>query len=154
MYNYPLFAPKQTSARIDFLRLGGRLVAKKALIMLNFLLKTRQSRLCCVHMQRQWWRKACTLTTANASSCRACCPRLTETTLCKHRNNLPLATNSQLVENTLNNFHQVTFWGITTFWHRQVAQDFRFYRLLVQYFVHERSVYLGLASQRKQTTPK
>ena len=29
MYNYPLFAPKQTSARIDFLRQGGRLVDKK-----------------------------------------------------------------------------------------------------------------------------
>ena len=29
MYNYPLFAPKQTSARIDFLRQGGRLVGKK-----------------------------------------------------------------------------------------------------------------------------
>ena len=26
MYNYPLFAPKQTSARIDFLRQGARLV--------------------------------------------------------------------------------------------------------------------------------
>ena len=29
MYNYPLFAPKQTSARIDFLRQGGRLVDEK-----------------------------------------------------------------------------------------------------------------------------
>ena len=30
MHNYPLFAPKQTSARIDFLRQGDRLVDKKA----------------------------------------------------------------------------------------------------------------------------
>ena len=30
MYNYPLFAPKQTFARIDFLRQGWRLVDKKA----------------------------------------------------------------------------------------------------------------------------
>ena len=30
MLNYPLFAPKQTSARIDFLRQGDRLVDKKA----------------------------------------------------------------------------------------------------------------------------
>ena len=30
MHNYPLFAPKQTSARIDFLRQGWRLVDKKA----------------------------------------------------------------------------------------------------------------------------
>ena len=29
MYNYPLWASKQTSARIDFLRQGGRLVGKK-----------------------------------------------------------------------------------------------------------------------------
>ncbi len=29
MYNYPLFAPKQTSARIDFLRQGERLVDEK-----------------------------------------------------------------------------------------------------------------------------
>ena len=30
MYNHPLFAPKQTFARIDFLRQGDRLVDKKA----------------------------------------------------------------------------------------------------------------------------
>jgi len=29
MHNCPLLAPKQTSARIDFLRQGGRLVGKK-----------------------------------------------------------------------------------------------------------------------------
>ena len=29
MHNCPLFAPKQTFARIDFLRQGGRLVDKK-----------------------------------------------------------------------------------------------------------------------------
>ena len=29
MYNHPLFAPKQTLARIDFLRLGERLVNEK-----------------------------------------------------------------------------------------------------------------------------
>ena len=29
MHNYPLLAPKQTSARIVFLRQGGRLVDKK-----------------------------------------------------------------------------------------------------------------------------
>ena len=38
----PLFAPKQTFARIDYLQQDGRLVGKKALIMLNFLLKSRQ----------------------------------------------------------------------------------------------------------------
>ena len=39
----PPFAPKQTFARIDYLQQGGRLVEKKALIMLEFLLKTRQN---------------------------------------------------------------------------------------------------------------
>ena len=38
--NYPLFVSKQTFARIDFLRQGGRLVGKMAAIMLNFVLKT------------------------------------------------------------------------------------------------------------------
>ena len=39
MYNHPLFAPKQTLARIDFLQQGWRLAAKRALIVLKFLLK-------------------------------------------------------------------------------------------------------------------
>ena len=39
----PPFAPKQTFARIDYLQQGGRLVGKKTLIRLKFLLKTRQN---------------------------------------------------------------------------------------------------------------
>ena len=42
------------------------------------------------------------------------------------------------VENALNNFRQVTFWGITTFCHRQIWQVLRFYRIFVQCFVPER----------------
>ena len=42
MYNYTFFASKQTFARIDFLRQVGDWWTKKALRMLNFLLKTRQ----------------------------------------------------------------------------------------------------------------
>ena len=38
----PLFGPKQTFARIDYLQQGGRLVGKKVLIMLKLLPKTRQ----------------------------------------------------------------------------------------------------------------
>ena len=52
------------------------------------------------------------------------------------------------VENALNNFRQVTFWGITTFCHRQIWQVLRFYCIFVQYFVHERSVYLGFHSTK------
>ena len=64
------------------------------------------------------------------------------------RKHMPLAACFLLVENALNDFHQVTFWDIPTFCHRQMRQNFRFYRIFVQYFLHERSVYLGLASQR------
>ena len=37
MYNYPPVAPKQTFARIDFLRQGGRLVGKKGTHNVKFL---------------------------------------------------------------------------------------------------------------------
>ena len=37
VYNQPLFAPKQTFARIDFLRQGGQLVDKKATFSVKFL---------------------------------------------------------------------------------------------------------------------
>ena len=37
MYNYPLLAPKQTFARIDFLRQGERLVDRKATFRVKFL---------------------------------------------------------------------------------------------------------------------
>ena len=39
--NYPLLASKLTPARIDYLLAGMRLVGKKALIMLKFVLKIR-----------------------------------------------------------------------------------------------------------------
>ena len=37
MYNYPLWASKQTFARIDFLRQGERLVDKKGTFSVKFL---------------------------------------------------------------------------------------------------------------------
>jgi len=37
MYNYPLWASKQTFMRIDFLRQGGRLVDKKGTFCVKFL---------------------------------------------------------------------------------------------------------------------
>ena len=42
MYNYPLFAPKQTFARIDFLRQVRGWWTKRVVIMLKFLLKSLQ----------------------------------------------------------------------------------------------------------------
>ena len=41
MYNCPLFASKQTSARIDFLRQGGRLVGKKGSHNVKFYTEKR-----------------------------------------------------------------------------------------------------------------
>ena len=48
MHNCLLFAPKQTSARIDFLRQGGRLVDKMGAHSVKFLTenKTKQIALC------------------------------------------------------------------------------------------------------------
>ena len=43
MYNYPLWASKQTFARIDFLRQGERLVDKKATFCVKFLTKNIQN---------------------------------------------------------------------------------------------------------------
>ena len=37
MHNYPLLASKQISARIDFLRQGGRLVGEKATFYVKIL---------------------------------------------------------------------------------------------------------------------
>ena len=91
MHNCPLWAPKQTSARIDFLRQGKRLVDKKALIMLKFLLKVRQNDYAACTREWATAQRTRTLATASASGCRACCPRPTETTPCKRRSNLPLA---------------------------------------------------------------
>ena len=39
IYNHPTFAPKQTSARIEFLRQGWRLVDKKGTLSVKFLAK-------------------------------------------------------------------------------------------------------------------
>ena len=38
-----------------------------------------------------------------------------------------LTAGFQLVENTLNNFNQTTFWGIAMFRHRQMGQNFRLF---------------------------
>ena len=40
------------------------------------------------------------------------------------------------------------FWGIATFGHRQMGQNFSTYHILVQYFVHDRCVYPGFITQR------
>ena len=71
----PLFASKQTFARIDYLRQGERLVGKKALTMLNFRLKTRQNQVFHLHRHGQRTQKTRTLTFAKTSGYRACTKR-------------------------------------------------------------------------------
>ena len=113
MYNKPLLASKQTFARIDFLRQGGRLVDKKGTFYVKFLLKTRQKWSRRIHVFGQWHRKhVClhpkqilglllndcarppktrALTTDSASGCGACFPWPTGTVSCKREVILTLA---------------------------------------------------------------
>ena len=73
MYNYTFIASKQTFARIDFLRQVGDWWTKKALRMLNFLLKTRQKKTIIPYKHvGATERETRTLTSAKASGCRAC----------------------------------------------------------------------------------
>ena len=49
MHNCPFLAPKQTSARIDFLRQGERLVDKNGTHNVKILTESWTKRLCCMH---------------------------------------------------------------------------------------------------------
>ena len=109
MHNCPLSAPKQTSARIDFLRQSERLVEKMALTMLKFLLKVRQNNYAAYTREWATAQRTRALATASASGCRACCPRPTETTSCKRRSNLPLAARLSTCRERWNNFRQGSF---------------------------------------------
>ena len=121
---------------------------KRALIMLNFLLKTRQNKFAVNNREWTTARKTCTLAMASANGCRACCSRTTRTASWKGRSNRPLTSGFLLVEIALNNFRRFTFWELATFCHRQMAQNFGFHRIFVQNFVHGRDVYLGITAQR------
>ena len=109
MHNCPLLTSKQTSARIDFLRQGGRLVAEKGTHNVKFVAeKLTKAIIPCTHV----WataRKVRTLTTACTSGGRACSPRPTETASWKRRSHLSLTGCFQLVENALNNLPLTLF---------------------------------------------
>ena len=60
---------------------------------------------------------------------------------------VPLTVRFQLVANALNGLRQVAFSNTTAFCHRQMWQDYIFYCIFVQYFVHERSVCLGFTAK-------
>ena len=53
MHMLPLFESKQTFARIDFLRQGGRLVDKKGTLNVKFLTKNQTKKQSCVYV-RAW----------------------------------------------------------------------------------------------------
>ena len=99
MHMLTLFCIKTNFRENRFFAASGRLVTKRALIMLNFLLKIRQNHH--VVNTREWAtaRKTCRFATTSASGCRACCSRTTVTAARKRRSNLPLATSFQLIEN-------------------------------------------------------
>ena len=97
---------------------------KRVLNMLNFIPKTRQNKLGCVHAQRQWKRKAGRLTTTSTSGCWACSAQPTATAACKRRRNRALADAFRLVEKTWKAFRQAAFWGATSLCHREMEQIF------------------------------
>ena len=102
---------------------------KRVLIMLNFLLKTRQN--ADAVNTREWSSapKTCTLVTASGGGCRACHLHAAP---CKRRSNLPLQQSFQLVESVWNIFCQAACWSIATFCHKQMEPYFMFYRIFVQ----------------------
>ena len=98
---------------------------KRALIMLNFLLKTRQkSDYAYTHLWAIAQRTRAS-TTASASGCRACCSRPMQTASWKRRSNLPLTASFWLVGIALNHFRPITFWYIAMFWHRRIGAEFQ-----------------------------
>ena len=80
MHNSPLLAPKQTSARIDFLRQGERLVDKNGTHNVKIPAESYTKRLCCMQARvgngtentcacyRQCKRLQCMLPTANGNN--------------------------------------------------------------------------------------
>jgi len=69
MHNCPLLTPKQTSARIDFLRQGERLVDKKGTHNVKIRTKSWTKRVCCIHV------RVCN-GTENTCACYRQCKRL------------------------------------------------------------------------------
>ena len=123
MHNYPLFASKQTSARIDFLRQGERLVNEKGTYYVKFLTENQTKPI--MPYTHMWVmpQKARTLTTSSAGGCRAGHARPTKSASCKGRGMLPSTAGFQLVENTQNAFSPTPCWCTTTFWHIQMVQQ-------------------------------
>ena len=148
----PLFASKQTLARIDFLQPSERLADKKALIKLNLLLKTIQKNYA---VNTRGWattQKTCRLATASASGCGGCCSRPTKTTSWKSRSNLPLTARLSTCRERMEQLPPSRLLKHTHVLPQTIGAIFQVlsYPRPV-YFEHEQNVYLGFTTQRKQT---
>ena len=125
MHNYPLFASKQTSARIDFLRQGERLVDRMASFYVKFLAES-------------WtigdWATYASLCNGTENHvrlqppARAVVGHAAYDQRRRYHGNaegiLTLTAGFQLVGHVLNDCHRVTFSGLTTFYHRQMGAEF------------------------------
>ena len=103
MHNYPLLASKQTSARIDFLRQGGRLVDRMATFHVKVLAESWTNGDWAAYTSLgNATGKTRALATASASGCRACSPQPTGTAPWKRRSNRAWSASFQLVGHGLN----------------------------------------------------
>ena len=105
----PLLHQNKPSRESIFCGKVGSWWIKMALIVLKFLLKTRQDRR--VVNTREWAtaRKTCTLTTTRANDCRACGSWLTGTKSWKRRSRTPSTVGFRLVEKAVKDFRQINF---------------------------------------------
>ena len=138
LQTYPVLHQNKPSRESIFCGKVGGWWTKRALIMLNFLLETRQNYLYCIHAHEHLDGKHIRL----RPPARAVAGHAAHGQRSLHHAKAEVICHLQPVfwhvENALNNFRQVTFWGITTFCHRQMGQNFGCYRIFVQRFVPER----------------
>ena len=154
MHNYPLLASKQTSARIDFLRQGGRLVNKKGTHNVKIRTENKTKQI-----------KPCARAKGNGDGmlvslqppAQAVAGHAAHSQRRQHHANAEEIGLWQMGF-SLYRAHQMVspmppFWGVTTFCDGQTGQKFQIFRIFVRYFAHEWDVYLGFTAQR-QSTPR
>ena len=144
----PLFASKQTFARIVFCGKVNDWWTKRVLKMLNFVPKTRQNRLSRVRAKRKRRRKAGRFTTTITSGCWACSSQPTATAACKCWWNRALTDGFRLVENTWKTFRQAAFWGATAFCDGQMQQNFSDFITALPSALHMNGIFILLLQNK------
>ena len=114
---------------------------KRALIVLNFLLKTRQNKLSVNPHEWATARKTHTLAAASASGCRACCSQTTGTASWEGGSNWPQTSSLQLVEMPLNNIRPIAFLNHSHVLPQTNGAEFHVCRTLVRHGVHVLGVF-------------